>query len=68
MSKCTDCGSYYRNSVYNKTSRCDVCLDVEPYDLDSEYRLEMKLLQNPSGKTQPVFYDEPFDYDCDDAS
>lgn len=58
MSICVTCGSYYRKSVYNDSAFCESCSDDV---VDSEYRLEMDLLQNPSGRVQPVFYDDTDD-------
>lgn len=67
MASCITCGSYYRNSYYNKTPFCDSCLD-ENFEVEAteaaDCRLEASLLQNPSGKTQPVFYE---DRDHDDS-
>lgn len=58
MSTCKLCGEYYRLSPYNKTNFCDSC-STEDFPLyDSDDQVEVDMLMNPSGKVQPVFYDE----------
>lgn len=61
MSTCKLCGEYYRLSPYNKTNFCDSCdsCSTEDFPLyDDDDRVEVDMLMNPTGKVQPVFYDE----------
>lgn len=55
--KCIECGGYFRQTKWNNGATCESCADIV-YTLDGEEQIEVDLLQNPSGKTQPVFYDE----------
>ena len=61
--KCISCGSYFKRSPWNTGSMCENCEDTLLLPDDSEdEKAELNLLMNPSGKTQPVFYDDR-DYD-----
>jgi hypothetical protein len=60
---CTSCKSYYRRSAWNPSKYCEKCFD-ETKDADDEYSLasdddsvEIDSILNPTGKTQPKFYD-----------
>jgi hypothetical protein len=53
MPKCVTCGSRYQLSVYNDTDKCDSCMSLDDEDLS-----DIDHLVNPSGKTQPIFYDD----------
>jgi hypothetical protein len=60
---CITCNRYFKQNAFNKTLECDDCLDTAYLGLDSETQVDVELLRNPSGKTNPVFYDE---YDPED--
>lgn len=48
------------NAWHSNRQECQNCVDVVPkdYDSDEDYILEKNTLLNPSGKTQPIFYDD----------
>lgn len=57
---CTCCGNYFKKNknVRDNQTECESCVDLlykEEYD--PEIDLEVEYLTNPTGKTQPVFYD-----------
>lgn len=57
--RCIECGDYFKRSQWNKTNTCDKCLDTLPETgYDTDYEADVEVLKNPTGKTQPVFYDE----------
>lgn len=58
--KCISCGEYFKRNRFNAGFECEGCVDLgEPtFVLDSEGALEVDLLKNPSGRTQPVFYED----------
>ena len=57
--KCVTCGSYFRQHSFNRTLECDDCVSVVyEDDLDSEMQVEMSILTNPSGKVQPMIYED----------
>lgn len=63
---CITCGSYFKQSKFNETLKCTLCLDdfedIPMYD--SVYEADVAMITNPSGKTSPVFLDvvqEPLD-------
>jgi hypothetical protein len=63
MATCNTCGEYYRLTPYNNSCVCDECVDSLAeqsalFDPDDDYRIEIDMLKNPSGKTPPVFYDD----------
>lgn len=56
--KCVMCKDYFRRSEYNPTDCCEACIDAAD---DVEYNLDdvdVQIVLNPTGKTQPVFYDD----------
>lgn len=60
--KCLLCGGSFASTPFN-VNYCDICSSSSP-ELDSEVAVEGNILQNPSGKTRPVFiehYDGSFD-------
>jgi hypothetical protein len=62
--KCITCGSYFKaNKNYNNLE-CETCFS---FNLDEDVSLEIELLTNPSGRTQPKFEAEQ-DYDIDSFS
>lgn len=54
--RCKTCGDYFRRTEWNTGSECEACVD-SMYD-ESAFAADIDILQNPSGKTQPVFYDD----------
>jgi hypothetical protein len=62
---CITCNCYFKQNVFNKTAECENCLDRAFLDLDSEVQVDVELLRNPSGKTNPIFYDEYNDPEMD---
>lgn len=54
---CITCNSYFKQNAFNKSAECENCLDAAYLALDSEVQVDVELLRNPSGKTNPVFYD-----------
>lgn len=53
---CVTCHEYYRLSEYNNSTECSNCidqLDIPP--VDSEDRIELDILVNPSGHTKAVY-------------
>jgi hypothetical protein len=60
--KCLLCGCSFASTPFN-VNYCDNCSTDLPRE-DSEVDVECRILQNPSGKTRPVFiesYDRSFD-------
>ena len=65
---CITCKRYFKHSPFNKTAECDACLDNDfsTYPaLDSETQVDLDILRNPSGRTNPIFYDEYNDPELD---
>ena len=62
---CITCNRYLKQNLCNKTAECEDCLDRAFLDLDSEVQVDVELLRNPSGRTNPVFYDETNDPEMD---
>lgn len=62
---CITCNRYFKQNAFNKTAESEDCLDRAFLDLDSEVQVDVELLRNPSGKTNPVFYDEHNDPEMD---
>lgn len=60
--KCISCGSYFKRTSWNNGSMCESCEDSVLLPDDTDEKAELNILMNPSGRTQPVFYDEQ-DYD-----
>lgn len=58
--KCVTCGSYFKQHSFNRSLECDDCVAVsyDFDDLDSEMQVEVNLLVNPTGKKQPVIYED----------
>jgi hypothetical protein len=56
--KCVSCGSYFKQSAFNKSLFCEQCLDIANDTYDQELLDEISQVINPSGKTQAVFYDD----------
>ena len=55
---CVHCGTYFKKTKWNNSDSCEDCLDTGATpEYDSEIELEVEHLKNPTGKTQPVFYD-----------
>lgn len=59
--KCVSCGSYFKRTPWTTGNECEDC-EAAFVPSDVEEKAELDILLNPSGKTQPVFYDEQ-DYD-----
>lgn len=64
--KCNYCGCSFRITKIYSEAKADTtsCLDCQGIvdDLsipDDEIILEVNLIRNPSGRTKPVFYDDP---------
>lgn len=59
MTICVTCGEYYRlNTWHNNKLECQNCVDILPNSyVDEDYEVEKTTLLNPTGKTQPVFYE-----------
>lgn len=59
--KCIFCESTFRVTKFTKDKNicpeCDGTLDDLSLE-DEEVSLEVKILQNPSGRTRPIFVDE----------
>jgi len=57
---CITCGAYFKQSRFNETLKCEMCLDdlndIPVYE--SVYEADVTTITNPSGKTKPVFLDE----------
>lgn len=60
MTICVLCGDYYRMNMWHSNRlECQNCVDTAPKEYsDEDYQLEKNTLLNPSGKTQPIFYDD----------
>lgn len=61
MAICKTCGSYYKQTAFNKTDQCEDCigvLDEEIESLNNAYEADLIQITNPTGKTKPVFNDE----------
>jgi hypothetical protein len=60
MSTCNICGEYYRLTPYNSSECCDDCCvhALEPEYLTLDDQLDIDKIMNPSGRVQPVFYDD----------
>ncbi len=57
--KCVSCGDYFKRSKHNPTNYCDGCIDAaDDVQYDPEFEVEVSQLLNPTGKTQPVFYED----------
>jgi hypothetical protein len=59
--KCRYCGDSFKLSPLNKDS--STCLEcsgvVDDFSVeDEELKIDLQQLKNPSGRTQPVIYDE----------
>jgi hypothetical protein len=58
---CTECGKYYKKSVYNNTNTCEDCVDCEadiyPSKEDVESDVGEVLYKDGSYTVKPVFYD-----------
>lgn len=58
--KCTSCNAYYRRNPWNTSNYCETCLDAEEdseYNTDTDDKVEIDSLLNPTGKTPARFYD-----------
>ena len=66
---CIVCKRYFKQNAFNRTAECDSCLDGTFTEIDSELEVDVNLLRNPSGRTNPIFYDEYNDpeQDCRDS-
>lgn len=59
--KCLSCNAYYRRSEWNTADYCEQCVDAmedqkyNSYDVTDD--VEIEALVNPTGRTQPHFYD-----------
>lgn len=63
MPNCTVCGRHYFVSPFNKTSKCDNCLDILEEDfLDEDAEIELEHVVNKSRKT-PCHIDDDNDTD-----
>jgi len=58
--KCVSCGSYFKQSQFNKSMFCDQCLDFANDTYDQELTEEIAHVLNPSGRTKAVFYDDSY--------
>ena len=60
MKRCS-CNAYYRRSEWNTADYCEQCVDAmedQKYNtFDDVDNAEIEQLVNPTGKTQPHFYD-----------
>jgi hypothetical protein len=58
---CTSCKQYFRSNPWNNPStstECEDCVDTLGVAMyDSEDELDINKLTNPTGVTQPRFYD-----------
>jgi hypothetical protein len=55
---CNSCKQYFRNTPWNATNECEECVDtLGAPTFDSEDEIEINNLTNPTGVTQPRFYD-----------
>lgn len=55
--KCFSCGAYFRQHPYNRTNQCDECSGFDA-SMDDEMQVEIDLLRNKSGRTQPVINED----------
>lgn len=62
---CTTCNKYFKQNAFNNTSTCEDCSEDAYLQVDSEIQVDLGILRNPSGKTNPVFYDEHNDPEMD---
>jgi hypothetical protein len=62
--KCIICNQYFKQHHFNRTNECDNCSAVI-LDIDQETELDLEILKNPTGKTQPVFYEDRDDPEMD---
>jgi hypothetical protein len=67
MPSCVLCGEHFKKYSNVVVNYCLDCVDEMPEE-DSETSLEVTLLMNPSGRTQPRFYDDEYTYDVDSFS
>jgi hypothetical protein len=68
--KCLICGSYFKQNAFNRSMECEDCVAVSFdsfEDLDPEMQVEVNILTNPSGKKQPMIYEDR-DNDTDSFS
>jgi len=56
--KCASCGSYFKQSKFNKSMFCEQCLDFANDTYDKELEDDIAQVLNPSGRTKAVFYDD----------
>lgn len=59
--KCIICNQYFKRSVFNQGFECESCQSIVLDEFDSEMQVEVELLKHPSGKTQAIIYDDPYD-------
>lgn len=59
--KCLSCGVSFKGTLQNKTGLCDYCKVLEDEVKTKDFGLldepDIKDILNPTGRTQPKFYD-----------